>query len=202
MFAKKPDPLQEKELLFATQNKNKVIEIQSALKGKYRIKSLYDVGFTSDLDEPFDTFEANAKIKAKQGYDIFGLPCFSEDAGLVIESLNGAPGVLSARYAGPEKSHQANLDKVLLELKGITNRSAYFLALIAYYDGAEYQLFEGRIYGAILQIPKGSQGFGYDPIFQPIGYEQSFAAIGLEVKNKISHRAIALHQFISFLKNK
>ncbi|MEP7322580.1 MAG: RdgB/HAM1 family non-canonical purine NTP pyrophosphatase [Saprospiraceae bacterium] len=192
----------EIELLFASQNKNKVIEIQSALAGKYVIKSLNDVGFEAELDEPYDTFEANAKIKAKQGYDIFGLPCFAEDAGLVIKSLNGRPGVLSARYAGDDKNPQSNIEKVLIELQGIDDRTAYFIACIAFYDGKDYQLFEGKVFGQILDRRQGDYGFGYDPIFLPDGYEQSFGQLSLDIKNKISHRAMAVKKFIDFLQEK
>ncbi len=187
------------ELLFASQNKNKIIEIQAALQGQYLIKSLEDVGFKSELNEPHDTFEENAKAKAKQGYTIFKLPCFAEDAGLVIDSLDGRPGVWSARYAGEAKDPQANMDKVLRELEGIAQRSAYFVAVIAYYDGISYQMFEGRIYGTILPERKGTNGFGYDPIFCPDGFEKSLAELGLEQKNKFSHRAKAVELFIHYL---
>jgi XTP/dITP diphosphohydrolase len=189
-----------KTLLFASQNKNKVKEIQSVLEGSYLIKSLQDVGFNGELDEPFNTFAENAKTKAKQGYDIFSLPCFAEDAGLVIEALNGRPGVMSARYAGDVKSPQANIDKVLDEMQGIVNRTAYFIALIAFYTGSQFHLFEGRIYGTILDQRVGSGGFGYDPIFLPEGYNQSFGELSAEVKTRISHRSIAVRQFTSFIK--
>ena len=187
-------------LLFASQNKHKIKEIQSVLEGSYIIKSLQDVGFSGELEEPFDTFTENAKTKAKQGYDIFNLPCFAEDAGLVIEALEGRPGVLSARYAGNNKDPQANIDKVIQEMQGDANRNAYFIAVIAYYSGTGYHLFEGRINGTILDQRAGDGGFGYDPIFMPDGYYQSFGELGDEVKSKISHRSIAARQFISFLK--
>ncbi|MEO5582601.1 MAG: RdgB/HAM1 family non-canonical purine NTP pyrophosphatase [Saprospiraceae bacterium] len=190
------------ELLFASQNKNKVIEIQSALAGKYVIKSLNEVGFKGELNEPYDTFEANAKIKAKQGYEIFGLPCFAEDAGLVIKSLNGKPGVLSARYAGEDKNHQFNIEKVLSELKGNTDRTAFFIACIAFHDGKDFYLFEGKVLGQILTHRQGENGFGYDPIFLPDGYHQSFGQLGLDIKNKISHRTIAVKKFIDFLQSR
>ena len=134
-----------KSLLFATQNQNKVLEIQAALQGLYTIKSLDEVGFKGELMEPFDTFEENAAVKARQGYDIFGLPCFAEDAGLVIEALDGRPGVMSARYAGEQKNPKDNIDRVLKELTEKTDRQAYFIAIIAFYDGVKTYFFDGRI---------------------------------------------------------
>ena len=187
------------ELLFASQNKNKVHEIQSALQGKFVIKSLLDINHYQELDEPYDTFEENAKTKAKQGYDIFRMPCFAEDAGLVIQALGGRPGVLSARYAGTQKDPQANIDKVLTEMKGIEDRSAYFIACIAYFSGSDYKLFEGRIYGEILQDRYGEKGFGYDPIFRPDGYDHSFGELSDQIKSSVSHRTIAMNQFVNWL---
>ena len=188
-------------LLFASQNKNKLIEVQSTLSDLYRVVSLYDVGFTGELEEPFDTFEANAKYKAIQGYKIFNLPCFAEDAGLVIDSLDGRPGVLSARYAGDQKNVKANIKKVLQELDGVADRKAHFIAVIAFFDGANYQMFTGTIHGTILFEPQGIDGFGYDPIFLPDGFQQSFGELSLDVKKKISHRAIALRQLIDWLRD-
>ena len=193
------NPQSEIVLLFASQNKNKAIEIQAALGPSYLIKSLLDLGYQGELDEPFDTFQANAEVKAKQGYDLFGMPCFAEDAGLVIEALNGRPGVLSARYAGKNKNPETNMDKVLNELKDIQNRAAYFISIIAYYDGHTYHHFEGRISGKILREKSGIGGFGYDPIFLPDGYDQSFGVLSPDIKSKISHRAIAVKKFIEYL---
>ena len=187
-------------LLFASQNKNKIIEVQSTLNDVYRIVSLHDVGFAGELEEPFDTFEANAKYKAIQGYKIFNLPCFAEDAGLVIDSLDGRPGVLSARYAGDQKNVKANIKKVLQELDGVADRKAHFIAVIAFFDGTNYQVFTGKIHGTILFELQGIEGFGYDPIFLPDGFQQSFGELSLDIKNKISHRAIALRQLIDWLR--
>lgn len=190
-----------KSLLFATQNQNKVLEIQAALQGLYTIKSLDEVGFKGELMEPFDTFEENAAVKARQGYDIFGLPCFAEDAGLVIEALDGRPGVMSARYAGEQKNPKDNIDRVLIELSEKTDRQAYFIAIIAFYDGVKTYFFDGRIDGQILRDCQGQEGFGYDPIFRPDGYELSFGEMHLDQKKLMSHRGIAVRKFISWLKN-
>ncbi|MBK7370593.1 MAG: RdgB/HAM1 family non-canonical purine NTP pyrophosphatase [Saprospiraceae bacterium] len=190
-----------KSLLFATQNQNKVLEIQAALQGLYIIKSLDEVGFKGELMEPFDTFEENAAVKARQGYDIFGLPCFAEDAGLVIEALDGRPGVMSARYAGEQKNPKDNIDRVLKELTEKTDRQAYFIAIIAFYDGVKTYFFDGRIDGQILRDCQGQEGFGYDPIFRPDGYELSFGEMHLDQKKLMSHRGIAVRKFISWLKN-
>ncbi|MBL0113837.1 MAG: RdgB/HAM1 family non-canonical purine NTP pyrophosphatase [Saprospiraceae bacterium] len=190
-----------KSLLFATQNQNKVLEIQAALQGLYTIKSLDEVGFKGELMEPFDTFEENAAVKARQGYDIFGLPCFAEDAGLVIEALDGRPGVMSARYAGEQKNPKDNIDRVLKELTEKTDRQAYFIAIIAFYDGVKTYFFDGRIDGQILRDCQGQEGFGYDPIFLPDGYELSFGEMHLDQKKLMSHRGIAVRKFISWLKN-
>jgi XTP/dITP diphosphohydrolase len=190
-----------KSLLFATQNQNKVLEIQAALQGLYTIKSLDEVGFKCELMEPFDTFEENAAVKARQGYDIFGLPCFAEDAGLVIEALDGRPGVMSARYAGEQKNPKDNIDRVLKELTEKTDRQAYFIAIIAFYDGVKTYFFDGRIDGQILRDCQGQEGFGYDPIFRPDGYELSFGEMHLDQKKLMSHRGIAVRKFISWLKN-
>jgi len=190
-----------KSLLFATQNQNKVLEIQAALQGLYTIKSLDEVGFKGELMEPFDTFEENAAVKARQGYDIFGLPCFAEDTGLVIEALDGRPGVMSARYAGEQKNPKDNIDRVLKELTEKTDRQAYFIAIIAFYDGVKTYFFDGRIDGQILRDCQGQEGFGYDPIFRPDGYELSFGEMHLDQKKLMSHRGIAVRKFISWLKN-
>ena len=190
-----------KSLLFATQNQNKVLEIQAALQGLYTIKSLDEVGFKGELMEPFDTFEENAAVKARQGYDIFGLPCFAEDAGLVIEALDGRPGVMSARYAGEQKNPKDNIDRVLKELTEKTDRQAYFIAIIAFYDGVKTYFFDGRIDGQILRYCQSQEGFGYDPIFRPDGYELSFGEMHLDQTKLMSHRGIAVRKFISWLKN-
>lgn len=186
-------------LLFASQNKKKAEEIRAILGHNYQIRTLGEMGFEQDLDEPFTVFEANAKHKARQGFELFKLPCFAEDAGLVVEALDGRPGILSARYAGNQKDPVANMDKVLSEMEEMKNRRAYFIAVIAFYDGKEYHLFEGRVHGLILPERKGMGGFGYDPIFQPEGFDRSFAELDSSIKNRISHRAGAIRDFTEWL---
>ena len=191
--------MDEKQLLFASQNENKVKEVRALLQGKYEVVSLNDIQFKGELAEPFDTFRENAKIKAKQGYELFGHPCFSEDAGLVAEALHGRPGVKSARYAGEHKNPTDNVKKVLGEMQGIDHRSAYFIAVIAYYDGTEYQLFEGRVYGTLEHESRGTHGFGYDPILKPLGYDQTFGELDDSIKAKMSHRAKAMGLFVEWM---
>ncbi len=191
--------MEKKRLLFASQNENKVKEIRALLNEKYEVVSLNDIQFSGELAEPYATFSDNAKAKAKQGYELFGHPCFSEDAGLVVEALNGRPGVKSARYAGEHKNPGDNLNKVLGEMMGIDHRTAYFLAMIAYYDGMEYQLFEGRVYGNLAYEGRGANGFGYDPIFKPLGYDQTFGELNDSIKSRISHRAKAMNLFVEWM---
>jgi len=189
--------MDKKQVLFASQNENKVKEIRTLLKDNYQVVSLNDIKFKGELAEPYDTFAENAKIKAKQGYDLFGHPCFSEDAGLVVEALHGRPGVKSARYAGELKNPTDNLTKVLDEMQGIEHRSAYFIAVISYYDGKKYQLFEGKLYGTLVHESSGTNGFGYDPIFKPLGYDQTFGELDESIKANISHRSKAMKLFVN-----
>ncbi len=191
-----------KKLLFASQNQNKAREVRQLLEDQYELITLSDILYHAQLEEPFDTFEENAKYKSKQGYELFGLPCFAEDAGLVIEALQGRPGVQSARYAGNSKNADENIDKVLAEMKQQSKRTAYFTAVIAYFDGNHYKVFEGRINGTILPARSGSGGFGYDPIFMPHGFVESFGTLPEALKNKISHRSKAMAEFIHWLKSK
>ena len=191
-----------KQLIFATQNKNKVEEIQQQLKEGVSIKSLIDLNYTSDLEETQNTLEGNAWQKARFIYQKFGESCFADDTGLEVSALNYAPGVNSARYAGSTKDFEKNTKKVLQELKGKSNRMAQFRTVIALiFDGKEYE-FEGICKGKIIESKRGDKGFGYDPIFQPMGYEQTFAEMSIEEKNKISHRGIAVRQLIDFLNQK
>lgn len=186
-------------LLFASQNIKKAEEIRAILGNAFQIRTLGEMGFEQDLDEPFSSFEENARHKASQGFELFKLPCFAEDAGLVVEALNGRPGVLSARYAGDQKDPEANINKVITEMEGMENRRAYFVAVVAFYNGKEFYLFEDRVHGLILPGKKGNGGFGYDPIFQPDGFDRSFAELDPALKNKISHRAGAIREFTAWL---
>lgn len=192
------------ELLFATGNQHKVFEVvqlldQLQLPEPYTIKTLSEVGFSDPIPETADTFLGNASIKAKTVYDRVGVPCFSEDSGLVVPSINGEPGVFSARYAGEGKSDRENYLMLLARLKGMDDREAYFHASIVFYDGVELHHFEGQVHGEIVHEPQGLDGFGYDPIFKPHGFDQTFAMMGSGEKSQISHRSQALMKLISFL---
>jgi XTP/dITP diphosphohydrolase len=188
-------------LVFATNNENKVKEIRSVLGTSFSIITLQEAGIDIDIPEPHDTLEANATEKSVTIHKMTGGNCFSEDTGLEIPALNGAPGVLSARYAGEQKSADDNISKVLQELDGNENRSASFRTIISLIlEGKEYQ-FEGICPGIILKERKGGKGFGYDPIFVPDGATKAFAEMDMTEKNQYSHRAKAFHKLVNFLKN-
>lgn len=189
----------KKEIVFATNNAHKLEEVVPLLVEKYNILSLNDINCTDEIPETADTLEGNALLKAQFVYNTYGKNCFSDDTGLEVEALNNAPGVYSARYAGEAKSAEANMNKLLVELDGKTKRNARFRTAIALIlDGKEY-LFEGEIKGHIIEAKRGSNGFGYDPLFIPDGYTATFAELPLSEKNKISHRAKAIHKLITFL---
>jgi XTP/dITP diphosphohydrolase len=186
------------KIVFATGNPNKLKEINSAING-FKIVGLKDLGITEEIPETGDTLMKNALQKAKYVYDKTGLDCFSDDTGLEIEALNYRPGVYSAMYAGPDCSAENNIRKVLQELEESTNRKAQFKTVIALIlNGKEY-FFEGVVNGVILKERSGKGGFGYDPIFRPIGYEESFAEMIIAQKNEISHRGLAVKKLIKFL---
>ena len=187
------------DLIFASHNQNKTVEVGKKLQGNFTILSLKDINCMEDIPETADTLEGNALLKARFVYTTYKKNCFADDSGLEIIVLNNEPGVYSARYAGTEKSDEANMNKVLLKLNGVTNRTAQFRTVIALIlDGKEY-LFEGIIKGTINTEKKGTNGFGYDPIFIPDGFSKTFAEMTLEEKNKISHRAIAVQKLANFL---
>jgi XTP/dITP diphosphohydrolase len=189
------------ELVFATNNRHKIEELQAMLDKNIKLLSLKDIGCNEEIPEEQDTLEGNASQKSFYVYNKFGYNCFADDTGLEIDALNGEPGVYSARYAGEEKSAQANMDKVLQKLAKIKNRIARFRTVISLViDGSEV-LFEGIVEGEILAEKRGSSGFGYDPIFRPNGFEQTFAEMNLTNKNKISHRGRAVEKLINHLKN-
>ncbi len=189
------------QIIFATQNPNKVLEIQNQVGGMHAIQSLLDLNYLDELEETQKTLEGNALQKARFVYQKFRKACFADDTGLEIETLNGEPGVYSARYCGPEKSFEKNMDLVLSKLEGQENRKAKFRTAIAYIDenGTE-QLFQGICKGEILMEKIGEGGFGYDPIFRPEGYRETFAQLSMEVKNEISHRGLAVSKLVEFLK--
>jgi XTP/dITP diphosphohydrolase len=186
-------------LVFATNNENKVKEIRSLLGDAFAIITLQEAGIDIDIPEPHDTLEANAREKSETIYKMTGKNSFSEDTGMEVFALNGEPGVLSARYAGEQKNAADNMAKVLRLLEGQTSRQARFRTIISVIiDGTEHQ-FEGVAEGNILQAARGGKGFGYDPIFQPIGSDKTFAEMELSEKNQYSHRAKAFKQLITFL---
>ncbi len=187
-------------LLFATGNPHKVKEVREMLSALYDIKSLADIGFLEEIPETAPTLEGNALLKARFIAGRYQLDCFAEDTGLEVDALGGAPGVYSARYAGEGKDPAANMTLLLHNLKSHANRKAQFRTVIALcQEGKEY-LFEGIVRGAIAEIPSGEGGFGYDPVFVPEGYTQSFAQIPPEEKNRISHRGNAITKLLEFLK--
>lgn len=188
-----------KQIVFATNNSHKVEEVRNKLNGLFEIRTLSEIGCTDDIPETSDTLQGNAGQKSHYLFDRFHCDCFADDTGLEVEALDGAPGVYSARYAGPAKDSEANIDKLLAELEGKTNRRAKFRTVISLIlDGKEH-LFEGSVTGTILTERHGSQGFGYDPVFQPDGFNRSFAELSMEEKNKISHRGKATEKLICFL---
>lgn len=188
-----------KTLVFATNNLHKLEEVRDILGGSFRIASLKEIGCTDDIPETADTLEGNALQKARYVKEKFGYDCFADDTGLEVEALGGAPGVFSARYAGPGHDSEANMQKLLKELERKTNRQAQFRTVVALLlDGEEYT-FEGIVRGTILTERRGTAGFGYDPVFVPEGYAETFAEMGSEEKNRISHRARAVQKLADFL---
>lgn len=189
-----------RSLVFATGNQHKLEEVQGLLGKDFALSCLKDVGITEDIPETAMTLHENALQKARYVYDKCGCACFADDTGLEVEALKGEPGVFSARYAGPQKDSSANMQLVLQKMKGESKRQARFRTVIAYIDstGKEW-LFEGRVDGTIIEHPTGSKGFGYDPIFTPNGYEQTFAELPLSIKNAIGHRGKAMQKFLDFL---
>lgn len=187
------------KLVFATNNKHKLEEISRILGNQIEIVSLEQIGCRGDIPEDHDTLQGNALQKARYIKEKYGYDCFADDTGLEIEALDNRPGVYSARYAGLAKDSQANMQKVLQEMEGKANRKARFRTVIALLlDGTEY-LFEGKVEGEILTKQQGETGFGYDPIFRPSGYRESFAEMSMDEKNKISHRGRAVAQLADFL---
>lgn len=190
------------KLVFATNNKNKIIEVQQMLPETIQILSLSDIGCSEDIPETETTIEGNAKLKANYVTRNYGFDCFADDTGLEVEILNGEPGVYSARYAGEQCNANDNMDKLLNALANETNRKAHFKTVIALNLNNEQHLFTGIVKGTITTEKSGNLGFGYDPIFQPKGYQETFGQLSLKVKNTISHRAKATQKLISFLNTK
>ncbi len=191
--------MEKKKLIFATNNTHKLDEVKNIQELNFEILSLKDIGFNGEIPEDFDTLRENAMQKAKYIHDKFGLDCFADDTGLEIDALGGKPGVLSARYAGPQCNPEDNIKKVLEELKGKIIRKGRFRTVIALIMNDEEYFFEGVVQGEILSEKRGESGFGYDPIFLPACYTHTFAQMNLSLKNKISHRAKATAKLIEFL---
>lgn len=191
----------KRKLVFATNNAHKLEEVRAILGNAVEVLSLKDIGCSADIPETAETLEGNAALKAEYIYKNYGMDCFADDTGLEVEALGGAPGVYSARYAGGDgHDSEANMKKLLAELAGEKNRKAQFrTAICLIEDGKEY-LFEGIVKGAIIEEKRGGSGFGYDPVFIPEGYTETFAEMGADEKNKISHRARAVQRLCAYLK--
>ena len=187
------------ELVFATNNENKLKEVQAMAPDHIKLISLKDIGCTEDIPETQPTIEGNAMQKAQYIYDRFQRDVFADDTGLEVHALDGQPGVLSARYAGPARDAKENMFKVLYELEKESDRTARFKTVIALIVGGEEKSFEGIVNGTITEKPVGEEGFGYDPIFQSVGSEKTFAQLSSDEKNSISHRARATEKLVQFL---
>jgi len=188
------------QLVFASNNKNKILEIQNMLPAGITLLSLEEIGCIEEIAETADTIEGNAILKANYVTEKYGYDCFADDTGLEVEALNGAPGVYSARYAGKQKNDNDNMDKLLYELEKEPNRNARFKTVIALNLNRQQQLFTGLVFGEITKEKSGTAGFGYDPIFKAQGFKDTFASIPMEEKARISHRGKAVQQLIAFLK--
>lgn len=189
------------KIVFASNNQNKILEIQSMLPESIQILSLESIGCLEEIPETSETIEGNAILKANYVTQNYGFDCFADDTGLEVDALNGEPGVYSARYAGEERNADNNMNKLLDELADETNRSAQFKTVIALNLKGKQYLFEGVASGEIIKEKIGNGGFGYDPIFKPTNYDETFAQLSLELKNEISHRGKATKALLEFLQN-
>ena len=188
-----------RKIIFASNNKHKAEEIRAVLGSQFDIITLKEAGIEIDIPEPHETLKENAREKSMVIHRLTGLDCFSEDTGLEVDALNGAPGVRSARYAGEHANTNDNLQKLLAEMKGIANRAARFRTVISLVLNGQEYIFEGDCEGTITESASGTAGFGYDPVFMPAQYDQTFAALGIEVKSAISHRKKAIAKMTAFL---
>jgi len=187
-------------LVFASNNRHKLEEIRHLAGDRFEILSLKDIGCEEEIPEEEDTLEGNARAKSRFIFDKYGIDCFADDTGLEIDALNGRPGVKSARYAGPECIADNNIRKILGELSAVSNRKARFRTVVCLILSGREFFFEGIVEGEILTEKRGKEGFGYDPVFRPEGYDLTFAEMPLELKNQISHRGKAIAGLIDFLK--
>lgn len=188
-----------RKIIFASNNKHKAGEIRAMLGGQFDIVTLKEAGIDIDIPEPHETLAENAREKSTVIHRLTGLDCFSEDTGLEVDALNGAPGVRSARYAGDEASAEDNIRKLLVEMNGIANRTARFSTVISLILDGQEHVFEGNCEGSITEAASGNTGFGYDPIFIPAQHGKTFAELGIEVKSAISHRKKAIEKMTNFL---
>ena len=189
----------KKKFVFATNNAHKLEEVTAILGDKIELLSMKDINCHADIPETADTLKGNALLKARYIFENYQLDCFADDTGLEVEALNGAPGVYSARYAGDAHNSEANMKKLLQDMEGIENRKAQFRTVFALIINGKEHLFEGIVKGEITKHRHGTSGFGYDPVFIPEGYTQTYAEMGNELKNKISHRALATNKLCNFL---
>ncbi len=191
-----------KTICLATNNKHKVEELQEMLKGIFEVKTLEEIGCREEIEETAETFAGNSLIKAQYVFNKYKVSCIADDSGLEVEALNGEPGVYSARYAGEHGNHEKNMDKLLSKLEREKNRKAQFRTVITLILDGEVEMFEGIVEGEILKEKRGNQGFGYDPVFVPKGYNTTFAEMSLEQKNPISHRGRAIAKLKAHLESK
>ena len=189
----------KKKFVFATNNAHKLEEVTAILRDKIELLSMKDIHCHADIPETADTLEGNALLKARYIFENYNMDCFADDTGLEVEALNGAPGVYSARYAGDVHNSEANMRKLLQDMEGIENRKAQFRTVFALIINGKEHLFEGIVKGEITKHRCGSSGFGYDPVFIPEGYTQTYAEMGNTLKNKISHRALATNKLCNVL---
>lgn len=187
------------QLCFATNNAHKLEEVRAIIGRKIQIVSLKEIGCHEELAETTGTIAGNSRQKAEYIFKNYRVSCFADDSGLEVESLNGAPGVDSAIYAGPQRSHEDNIQLLLKNMVGITNRSARFVTVITLFLDGKFFQFDGEVKGRILLEKKGAGGFGYDPIFLPDGFSKTLAEMSMEEKNKISHRATAIEKLVKFI---
>lgn len=190
------------EICLASNNAHKIVELQQMLGDTFLIKTMKDIGCEDDIEEYGTTFEQNSKIKADYIHNLYGVNVIADDSGLEVEALDNRPGVYSARYAGEPTNHQANIEKLLLELDGIENREARFRTVITLILDDKHYAFEGHVSGKITKELRGDEGFGYDPVFIPDGFEKTFAEMPADLKNQISHRANAINRLLEHLKTK
>lgn len=189
-------------LVFATNNAHKLNELRNIVGDRYNIMSLSDIDCHDDIPETAGTLRGNAEMKARYVREHYGYDCFADDTGLMVDALNGEPGVYSARYAGPGHNSQANMELLLKNMEHSSDRRAHFSTVIALIEGERMHTFEGRVDGEILREPTGTEGFGYDPVFKPVGYDVSFAQMSQQEKNSISHRGRAVAKLMEYLLNK